>query len=189
MYESFADPDCYPGSDVLKNLPGIRVAADLERFETVITAQRARERFPAGRLDAAHYQAVHHHLFQDVYPWAGKYRTVRIAKGGSMFCYPENISGEVQRLFSRFEAMDSLRGRSADQFADEAAHFLGDLNAIHAFRDGNGRTQLAFMAIVGESAGHPLVLARLVPGAFMAAMIASFRGDERPLAGQLRSLL
>ena len=50
-------------------------------------------------LGAAHYRAIHRHLFQDVFAWAGKLRTVRIAKGGSMFCYPEHIEGEMHKLF------------------------------------------------------------------------------------------
>jgi fido (protein-threonine AMPylation protein) len=70
-----------------------------------------------------------------------------------------------------------------------AAHFLAELNAIHSFRDGNGRTQLAFLAEVAARAGHPLNLDRLDPEAFLQAMVASFQGEERLLAAQLRSLI
>ena len=54
-----------------------------------MTALRADEALPGGRLAVPHYKAIHRHLFQDVYAWAGQYRTVRIAKDGSAFCYPE----------------------------------------------------------------------------------------------------
>jgi cell filamentation protein len=70
-----------------------------------------------------------------------------------------------------------------------AAHFLAELNAIHPFRDGNGRTQLAFLSMLAMAAGHPLRLDRIDPEPFLAAMIASFRGDEAPLAAQIASLL
>jgi cell filamentation protein len=81
MYEAIVDPYCYSGSTVLKNIPGLRSQRALDRFEAAITAQRADEPLPSGRLSVAHYRAVHHHLFQDVYAWAGRFRTVRISKG------------------------------------------------------------------------------------------------------------
>lgn len=77
MYDAVEDPYCYPGTTVLKNTPGIRDQAALDAFEAVITAQRSDEPLPTGRLGAAHYARIHWHLFQDVFAWAGKYRTVR----------------------------------------------------------------------------------------------------------------
>jgi len=80
MYDAVNDPYTYEGSTVLKNLLNLREAEELDAFEAEISAQRATEPLPAGNLDFAHYCAVHHHLFQDVYEWAGKPRTVRISK-------------------------------------------------------------------------------------------------------------
>ncbi len=99
MYDSTPDPYCYPGTSVLKNLLGLREQAQLDAFEALITAQRAEEPLPRGRLGYAHYRAIHRHLFQDVFAWAGRLRNVRIAKGGSMFCYPEHIDSEMRKLF------------------------------------------------------------------------------------------
>ncbi len=94
---------------------------------------------PEGRWSVRHYRAIHHHIFQDVYPWAGRLRTVRIAKGDSVFCYPERIGIELRRTFETLRQNDVLRRRDRTGFAAGAARFLADLNAIHAFRDGNGR--------------------------------------------------
>ena len=163
MYESAPDPYCYPGTAVLKNLPGIRDQTELDAFETLITAQRAEEPLPRGRLGYAHYRAIHRHLFQDVFAWAGKLRTVRIAKGGSMFCYPEHIDAEMRKLFDRLARDRFLRGVGAAEFATQAAHWLAELNAIHPFREGNGRAQLAFLTLLAAKAGHPLALERLNP--------------------------
>lgn len=154
-----------------------------------MSAQRANEPLPAGRLSLRHYCAIHRHLFQDIYVWAGRYRTVRISKGDSMFCYPEHITREMRDLFEDLKAKRHLTGRSLAEFSREAAHVLATLNAIHPFRDGNGRTQLAFMALLAEQAGHPLDFDRLDPDEFLAATIRSFKGDERPLAVYLRSLI
>jgi cell filamentation protein, protein adenylyltransferase len=189
MYEAIADPYCYPGTTVLKNIPGLRSQEDLERFEIAATGRRFLEPLPAGRLSLRHYQAIHCHIFQDVYAWAGRFRTVRIAKGDSMFCYPEHIPAEMRRVFGWLGDQGFLRGRDSAAFAGSAAHFLAELNAIHPFRDGNGRTQLAFMAEGAVRAGHPLDLGRLDPEAYLQAMVASFQGNERLLAAQLGSLI
>ena len=113
MYESVPDPYCYPGTSVLENVPGLRDQAELDAFEALITAQRAEEPLPRGRLGYAHYRAIHRHLFQDVFAWAGKLRTVRIAKGDSMFCYPEHIDNEMRALFAGLARDRFLRRPSA----------------------------------------------------------------------------
>lgn len=100
MYDAVEDPYCYPGTTVLKNKLNLREQAELDAFEAEITAQRAEETLPSGRLGYTHYRAIHKHLFQDVYSWAGKIRNVRISKAGSMFCYPESIDREMNKLFN-----------------------------------------------------------------------------------------
>jgi cell filamentation protein len=75
------------------------------------------------------------------------------------------------------------------EFAENAAHFLAELNAIHAFREGNGRTQLSFFALLADRAGHPVDLEKLAPDAMLNAMIASFGGDETELAVVISGLI
>jgi cell filamentation protein len=70
-----------------------------------------------------------------------------------------------------------------------AAHFLAELNAIHPFREGNGRTQLSFLTLLAAQAGHPLALNRMNPKDMLAAMIASFKSDEAPLASLIEGLV
>lgn len=188
MYEAEQDPYCYPGTTLLTNRAGHRTQDALDDFETAMTFARSLEPLPRGRLSASHYRAIHRHLFQDVYSWAGKYRSIRIAKAGNMFCYPENIAAEMTRLFTSLKEHDNLRALARDAFASSAAHFLGELNAIHAFREGNGRTQLTFLALLADVAGHPLDLDKLDPDTTLAAMVASFDGDEAPLAAVIADL-
>jgi cell filamentation protein len=188
-YGAIIDPYVYRGTSLLRNRPGLRDAAALQRFETAITTQRADEPLPSGRLSVTHFKAIHRHLFQDVYRWAGRARTVRIAKGNSTFCYPEHIERELNRTFGWLKRKRYLQDLDARDFATGAAHFLAELNAIHAFRDGNGRVQLVFMARLAAEAGHPLRLERLRRKAFLAGMIASFHGDEGPLARAIARLI
>ncbi len=187
-YEVEEDPYCYAGADILKNKAGLKEEALLRDFELEMAALRSREPLPEGDFDPAHYHAIHHHLFQDVYPWAGQERKVRMSKGQSAFCYPENIARESEKVF-RILNRDVFHGaaKRAD-FIDAASEFLGELNAIHAFRDGNGRAQLTFMHLVAGRAGHPMQLARVTRKTFLPAMIASFRGDLDPLRKELAKL-
>jgi cell filamentation protein len=182
MYDAVEDPYCYPGTTVLKNKLDLRTQKDLDSFEAEIVAQRAEEPLPTGKLSYRHYRAIHRHLFQDVYSWAGKIRMVRISKGGNMFCYPESIEREMSTLFRALAGQRQFKCLTAGEFATKAAHFLAELNAIHPFREGNGRTQLTFLTLLAETAGHPLEMERLVPDEVMQAMIDSFGGEERPLA-------
>lgn len=186
-YDAFDDPYAYKGTTTLKNKLGLRDAAQLEAFELEMTTLRAREPLPRGTFNVRHYCSVHRHLFQDVYGWAGKYRTVRTAKGGNPFCYPEYIDGEMTKLFATLPA--ALGADGTERFIAEATRFLGELNAIHPFREGNGRSQLAFMAMLSEAAGFSLDFARIRPDSFMPAMIASYAGNLAPLSAELQSLL
>lgn len=189
IYAAVADPYCYAGTSVLKNVPGLRDQAELEKFEAVNFALKSEEPLPAGGLSVRHYFAAHRHLFRDVYRWAGRPRTIRISKGGNPFCYPENIRPELNILFRWLHSERFFRGLDDETFTTSLAHFLAELNAIHPFREGNGRAQNAFALIIAMQADHPLRMEALNPEAFREAMIISFAGDERPLANQLRTLL
>lgn len=189
MYDAVADEYCYPGTTVLRNKLDLRDAEELAAFEAEISDSRADEEGPAGALDFQHFKAVHRHLFQDVYDWAGEIRAVRMSKDGSMFCFPENIDIEAKKLFEQLKRDRHLQGLSAKDFAEKSAHFLSELNAIHAFREGNGRTQLSFFLLLAEQAGHPISLEKFDPDAFLEAMISSFKGDEEPLGAIIADLI
>jgi cell filamentation protein len=148
MYDAVADDYCYPGTTVLKNKLDLTDADELADFEAEVSDARADEEAPEGDLDYAHFKAIHRHLFQDVYDWAGEARTVRISKDNSMFCYPENIESDATKLFAKLKADKFLQRLSSKDFARQTAHFLAELNAIHAFREGNGRAQLSFFLLL-----------------------------------------
>jgi cell filamentation protein len=189
MYDATDDPYTYEHSTVLINKLDLRDQGELDDFEAEITNARAGEPLPNGNLDFAHFCAIHHHFFQDVFDWAGTPRTVRISKQGSAFCFPEHIDAQATRLFSDLRAKKYLEKLPAKEFAEKAAHFLAELNAIHAFREGNGRTQLTFLALLADRAGQTLDLEKLDPDAMLNAMIASFDGDESELTAVIHGLI
>lgn len=189
LYAALDDPYCYKGTKVLKNREGLRDQHELDQFEALMVTIQSSEPLPDGALDARHYRAIHRHLFGPVYRWAGKDRTIRIAKDESMFCFPEQIERQMEILFTDLARADHLRGRDADAFAAGAAHVLSELNVIHPFREGNGRAQKAFLMLLAERSGHAVDVGRIDRQEYLEAMIAAFNGDEVPLTLLLRSLL
>lgn len=170
-------------------MAGLTDPAALEAFEALSVTQRSEEPFPIGAFDAAHFQAVHRHLFQDVYDWAGEPRSIRMFKDKSPFCYPEAFGVALDNIFGWLRKQNYLRGLDAAAFAAGAAHLLAELNAIHLFREGNGRAQTAFLAMLAAEAGHPLDFGKLDTAAWMNAMIVSFYTDEQLLTNQILGLI
>ena len=123
MYDAIEDPYTYKKSTVLVNKLDLRDQAELDEFEAEIASARAAEPLPDGSLDFTHYRAIHHHLFQDVYEWAGQIRTVRISRGGNPFCFPENIEKQANKLFSNLRTANYLKNLDARSFSDKA-HIL-----------------------------------------------------------------
>ncbi|WP_337735960.1 Fic/DOC family protein [Sinorhizobium saheli] len=191
VYTAETDPLCYPGTTVLRNKMGLTDQADLEEFELAMTLARFDEPFLVGTLNYPHYLALHRHLFQDVYEWAGQLRTIRIGKVGNWFCYPEYIDGEMKRIFADLQKAKHLVGLPPEVFAQKAAHVLAEINAVHPFREGNGRTQLAFLSLLAENAGFGFDedLVEREKERVMAAMIESFSGSEEPLAALVLDII
>ncbi|WP_245295079.1 Fic/DOC family protein [Pararhizobium antarcticum] len=156
--------------------------SEIDEYEVAMFVIRSEEPWPEGELDYAHYQALHRHLFQDVYAWAGEARTVRIGKGGNWFCYPEYINQEMVRIFAELASQNYLSGLALEVFSVKAAHVLAEINAVHPFREGNGRTQLSFLTILAENSGLPFNPDVLERNRVISAMIDSFSGNEAPLA-------
>jgi cell filamentation protein len=154
----WTDPYRDPETGVLRNLLGITDPAVLEQadadFSAVRLAQLHRRDLP-GDYDLAHLRRFHRVVFGDLYPWAGELRTVSIAKGDP-FCLPQHIESFAHDTFTRLAAADYLRGLDRAEFIDGVTELLDDLNALHPFRDGNGRTQRAFCAQLARHAGHQL---------------------------------
>lgn len=179
-----ADNYTYPDSDVLKNKIGLREQAALDAFEADATAIRLLEltEHPVpGNFDLAHLKAIHRHLFQDVYDWAGSLRTVDISKGNSRFGNYGMIESYLTRQLGKIQGEHFLIDLSPEQFISRLAHYMGEINAAHPFREGNGRVQRAFCAQLAEQAGYFIDFSQVGRDEMYAAMIASFHGDEIPL--------
>ncbi|QKD00733.1 Fic/DOC family protein [Mesorhizobium loti] len=188
-YAAEFDPLCYPGTTVLINLLDIRDQTELDEVELALFLTRADEPLPAGELDYPHYSSLHRHLFQDVYAWAGQPRSIRIGKGGSWFCYPEHIASEMARVFGELGNPDRLADLDRVSFAKHLAHIIAEINAVHPFREGNGRTQLTFLAMLAEHAGFTFNADILDRDRVIQAMVDSFSGSEAPLQALIEDIV
>jgi cell filamentation protein len=91
-------------------------------------------------------------------------------------------------VFSALAKEQHLRGLPRTRFVDRLTHYLAEVNAIHPFREGNGRTQRAFFDQLSRDAGWPIDWSSLNRDRNTAASIASLRGDNRPLRALLDEL-
>ena len=180
------DPYVYPGTNVLRNKPDIRDADALKAFEYERGNLRAREiraqPLPE-RFDLAQLKKLHKQLFQDVYEWAGNTREIDIAKGGSMFAKPEYIESEAKRMSAELARENNLRNLDKAQFVERLAHHYGDWNALHPFREGNGRATRELLGQIARGAGYELDQTRIdnVKGQWDEAARQSMGGKMHPI--------
>lgn len=186
------DPYVDPRTGVFVNLLGITDANRLAAADVDFAYRRTVELFsrPAlGRFDLAHLRAIHRHLFGDVYPWAGELRTVNIGKGDTDFAPLQFMERYAVSIFANLAKEGHLKRLNADAFAQRAAHYLAEINAIHPFREGNGRTQREFMRQLARHAGFALSWQNLSQEDMIAASITGMNDDLDPLQSVLRARL
>lgn len=185
------DPYVDPDTGVLINLLGLTDADELSVVETDIVIARIhqlRSRRIPGVYDVAHLQAFHRHLFGDVYVWAGDFRTVNIARtaafGDWRFARPY-----LDQVFADLAAENHLEGIDAEVLVGRLAHYIGEVNAAHPFREGNGRTQRAFFKQLAHDAGWSLGWSATTADENASASEASLMGDQKPLERLLRKTI
>lgn len=173
----------YENSTVLVNLAEIRDAHKLRAFEGAKTALRIVElrlKPIVGDFDLTHMQAIHRHIFQDVYPWAGQIRHVSISKD-YVFVDPDKLIEESDRLFDALRSEDNLTCLGRDEFTDRAVAHFSAINTLHPFREGNGRTQREFFYQLGLEAGYPFQWSRITNDEMVESQIQGRKGDFRYL--------
>lgn len=163
-----------------------KAEADFTRLRMVQLEKQPIE----GRFDLAHLQAIHRHIFQDVYSWAGELRTVNISKGDSVFAFAQHLESSANKLLNQLARENHLKDLSRQQFVERAAHYMTELNAIHPFREGNGRSSRAFFEQLGKEAGHSLDLSA-VPRQMinLSAEKAHLTGDSKHMQPVIQAAL
>lgn len=172
----------------LYNNVGARSAEELKERENTFVNLRIAELKEApvqGKLDFAHLKAIHHRLFQDVYDWAGKARIDFDAakqdyQGGRSYAFTPSaqIEAEGKRIFEKLAEHNHLQGLTRKEFVPELARLHGEMNHLHTFPEGNGRTQRLFLEEVAMKAGHPVDLSIGTEHRIIEASIAQTKGQH-----------
>lgn len=158
MYET-SSKYCYPNSDVLINYLNIKDPKELENAERDLTSIRLAElndRPIVGKWNLKHLQKIHKYIFQDVYPFAGKIRDEQIHKDGFPFANPLYIEQEAKKLFDELKSEGYLKGLKKGVMCERLAYYYSELNVLHPFREGNGRTQREFLRTLALRNGYTL---------------------------------
>ncbi|MBI1492016.1 Fic/DOC family protein [Halocynthiibacter styelae] len=186
-----SDPEyCYPPDHtVLRNKWGLKDAEFLNEIERELVATRTTRGMPEGDFDLKHLQAMHFRMFQDIYDWAGEIRTVEINKGGDQFQFRRFIETGMDDVHRRVVAADYLKGSTPDAFSETAGELIGDINHIHPFREGNGRTQMQYLKQLSEKAGHDIDLKSIDRDAWITASRQSHQADYTGLQTCIRGAL
>lgn len=175
------DPLCWPGTSVLRNTLGIRDEATLADAEAEFAAVALEHiEIEAPPFDFDYLRRLHRQLFGDVYEWAGSIRSVDISKGTTRFCTSRRIVPEADKVMQALDGLDLSHASRRETISHVAACF-GELNLIHPFREGNGRTLRLFFEHFLVFHGHAVDWSKVERDDWIAACIAAVECDYAPL--------
>ncbi|WP_317992833.1 type II toxin-antitoxin system protein adenylyltransferase VbhT [Bartonella gliris] len=191
-YERRGDPYTDPETGVMYNRLGIKDRDTLERVESTFAYVRSFEIMQAsmgGKFDFNHMKEIHRKLFGDVYEWAGEIRSLDIAKGNSLFASYNQIESYAPKITQQLAREQYLRGLDADEFSLRAGYYMGELNALHPFREGNGRTLREFIGQLAREAGYHIIWKGIKRQEMVKASIAAHFGNSEYLSVFIRENL
>ena len=148
---------CYLDTNVLKNKLNIRDNKLLKNAEEEITLIKQMEllRNPIiGNFTKTHLMNIHKFIFEDIYPFAGKIRKEQISKADTMFYPPDLINRELEKVFSKIKERSMLKEKDTEKIFDNLAYVMAELNIIHPFREGNGRTIREFIRLMAKKLNY-----------------------------------
>ena len=190
-YDSLEDPYVYPGTRILRNKFGIKHQDLLSELESQITdskfvkSKQSDDDIPTLK----HLQAVHKYLFGELYDWAGEIRQQGfISKGQSVFCFAPMIESYSRGIFSKMQR-ENFPKMDIKQCACKLAYYLSEVNELHPFCEGNGRSTRLFFQIFANEHGWNLSFEKISHVALVEAMIESMNGSLVPLSELLEKCL
>ena len=153
------DPYVYPGTSVLKNKFHVKSDSFLYKIERAFTIKRSEEfqkQSLPKKFDYDYFKSIHRYIFQDIYEWAGEQRTVDLAKNNHIFCRVNEIETSAEKIFAKLEKEKKFKGSSKNKLAEKLSELFFELNQLHPFREGNGRTQKQFLNSIAKFNNYEL---------------------------------
>ena len=178
-YKCSSNSHCYPGTETLINKLGIKNPIELSEVERELVSFRLveiNEKPIIGSFDLEHLRKIHKYLFQDLYDWAGEVRNYNISKNGSLFCLSEYIIPYAASVFGNLKTEKYFVNGDYETKLLKLVKLFSDVNAIHPFREGNGRTQRIFIEWLAKVAGISLDLTSITKLEMILASYDSMQG-------------
>ncbi|MBQ4516028.1 MAG: Fic family protein [Clostridia bacterium] len=167
---------CYPSSNVLKNKLNIRDNKLLKTAEEEITLIKQMELLKnpiKGNFSKAHLMNIHKFIFEDIYSFAGKIRREQISKADTMFYPPNLIDRQLDKVFAKIKEKNMIKETDEEKIFDNLAYVMAELNIIHPFREGNGRSIREFIRLMAKRMGYDLNWGNVDKEGLMEASIMS----------------
>lgn len=173
----------YPNTKSLVNYFNIEERDELRRLENLIVPMRLAELLTHDIPTNYNFELlkeIHNTLFGDLYPCAGVVRDFSTSKR-TAFCQPEYIEPMARTIFSKLLADKFLKGKEPDQFINDLAFYMGEVEALHPFIDGNGRTARVFFYLLVMNAGYDIKWFEVDPDRLLEADISAIDGEYQLL--------
>ncbi len=181
FYEARNSIYCYKDTNVLKNKLNITdntILEDVERKLVIVKLFELRQNRNIGNFDIEHFVGIHKFLFEDIYPFSGLFRTENISKGSFSFANWEFIEQELRKLLNQLKEEDFLKGLNKEDLSKRLAYYMSELNVLHPFREGNGRTIREFIRELAYKNNYLLNLQNIDPKDMLNACIKSVVDPE-----------
>lgn len=182
---------CYPDTTVLVNKLDIRTQELLTEAESVLVTSfsvKLEKTMRFENVDFDYYKNLHKQMFSDLYDWAGTVRKINISKKGTVFCNASDIERIGTLKFERLKKQKFLKEMKNDEFLDELTDLYHELNMLHPFREGNGRTLRLFVTLLVRNTGRDINFNNADSDLLTIATIRAAQGDKsllRSVFGEL----
>lgn len=191
VYTTVQSIYCYPGTNILKNKLNIKDNKILKKAEEEITVIKQMELLKnpiRGNFTKSHLLNIHKFIFEDIYAFAGKIRKEQISKADTMFYPPNLIDRELDKVFAIIKEKNMLKEINKEIVFDNLAYIMAELNIIHPFREGNGRSIREFIRLMAKRMGYNLNWGNIDKEELLDASILSV-DDYRVLVDMLKKAL
>ncbi len=176
MYEARNSIYCYEGTNILVNKLDIKDSSLLGEYEKSTVALKLlslEKQGITGNFDINHFSNIHKFLFDEIYLFAGLFRTENITKDNFRFAEWEYIESELNKLLDKLKEENYLQNLDKHTLAEKLAYYTAELNVLHPFREGNGRTTREFIRQLALKNGYYLNFNSVSPIELLNASIKS----------------
>lgn len=181
-YGAGQDCYCYEGSSVLINLLGISDDKELQDAELGLTELAALDiDFAPPPYNLDYLCNIHRKVFEDIYVWAGKIRSIDISKGDTRFCNCTRIVAEANKQFQTLANANYFEDDSREELVAHLAELYVELNMTHPFREGNGRAQRILFEHIVINCGYEFSLDNVEEDEWIQANIAGVHCNYEPM--------